>query len=429
MDATLARDVQKYAELLVTVGLNIQAGQPVRISAEIAHRGFVRQVAAAAYEAGAKYVQIDWIDTPALKQRFLHSRTEFLGYFPGYEIARHEYMLEQGWARLSLVGAEYPEIFDDVDATAMRRTAVARSQALKFYMDKMMANQVQWCVAGVPTRAWAKQVFPDLAGEEALQHLWRTVLRTCRVDREDPRSAWLTHDEKLNRVVAFLDAKEVRSVRFVDSRVDEEGMPLTDLSVGLTDAPVWLGAGSKTPDGTLFFANMPTEEVFTTPHSKRTEGWVRISKPAFPFEREVHDALFRFGGGQVIEYDARIGKPVLDEFFEIEGAKRLGEVALVDISSPINRSGLIFYETLYDENATCHIAFGNAYPDGIRGGSMLSSKELAEAGANQAPAHVDMMIGTETMNVFGESADGTIVTLMENGRFTVFDEEDRHDGS
>lgn len=417
MRLELEKQQRDYAYLLIHVGVNLQPGQSLRISAEIAHRGFVRQVVAAAYQAGAQYVHVDWIDAPAAKQRYLYSQPDYLDYLPGYEVERHQYMLDNRWARLALVGPEYPDVFDDVDPAAMRRAAVARSQMLKFYMDRMMANQVQWCVAGVPTRAWAAQVYPDMPGSEALENLWQTVMKTCRVDEADPAEAWRKHDQALARVIDYLHANDVRSVRFVDSQVDENGAPLTDLTVGLTDQPVWLGASSVTPDGVTFFANMPTEEVFSTPHRLRTRGWARISKPAFPFEREVRDAWFRFEEGEVVEYGAATGQAVLDELFAIDGAKRLGEVALVDVSSPVNRSGLLFHETLFDENATCHIAFGNAYPDGVQGGSSLSPDQLMEAGANQSPSHVDVMIGNATMNVYGETAGGSTVTIMENGRF------------
>ena len=280
-----------------------------------------------------------------------------------------------------------------------------------------MANDVQWCVAGVPTRAWASQVFPDLPSDQALDQLWQTVMQTCRVYEEDPPAAWLAHDAALHRVIEYLAEKQVRSVRFVDSQLGDDGKPLTDLTVGLTDRPVWVGAGSRTPDGTLFFANMPTEEVFSTPHNQRTQGYARITKPAYPFEREVTGAWFRFEDGEVVDYGAATGQQVLDELFSIDGAKRLGEVALVDLSSPIYQSGLLFYETLFDENATCHIAFGNAYPDGLEGGSSMTEEQLADAGANQSPSHVDVMIGSDTMCVYGECADGSTVTIMENGRF------------
>ena len=371
----------------------------------------------AAYEAGARFVQVDWIDSPTARQRLLYSTPDDLDYFPGYEVDRHQYMLDNRWARLALVGPEYPDVFDDVDASAMRRAGQARSQALKFYMDKVMANQVQWCVAAVPTRAWAAQVLPDLAAAAAVDELWRQVLSVCRVNAHDPAVAWSAHDAALRRVVDFLAEKEIRAIRLVDTLVDREGKPRTDLTVGLTDKPVWMGVAAQTPDGTVFFPNMPTEEVFTTPHNRRTNGWVSTSKPAYPFDREVRDAWFRFVDGEVAEYDAGRGKGVLDELFAIDGARRLGEVALVDVTSPVNQTGLIFYETLFDENAACHIAFGNAYPDGLQGGSSLSEVELEAAGVNQSPTHVDVMIGTETMTVYGECADGSIVTIMENGRF------------
>lgn len=419
MTSTLDEQKRTYAELLITVGVNLQHGQSLRISAEIAHRAFVRQVVAAAYDVGAKYVQVDWIDSPTSKQRFIHSEADFLDYFPGYEKEKHQYWLDKHWARLALVGPEYPNIFDDVDPTTMRRVSVARSNMLMFYMNRMMANDIQWCVAAVPTRAWAMQIYPDLSGAEALTQLWQTVLATCRVDADDPELAWQEHCTKLDNVIDVLATKQVRSVHFVDSATDEAGRPLTDLTVGLTGKPIWMGASSETPDGTIFIANMPTEEVFSAPDNRRTEGYVRITKPAFPFEREVRDAYFRFKEGEVVEYYAAKGEGTLTELFAIDGAKRLGEVALVDISSPIYQAGLTFYETLFDENATCHIAFGSAYPEGYEGGTEMSEEELSKVGVNRSQIHVDVMIGSATMNVYGICADGTTVTIMESGQFVT----------
>ncbi len=356
-------------------------------------------------------------DAPTSKQRFLHSDPDFLDYFPGYEKERHQYWLSNHWARLALVGPEYPNTFDDVNASIMRRAAVARSSMLTFYMNRMMANDIQWCVAAAPTRAWAQQIFPDLSGSEALEELWKLVLHTCRVDTEDPTLAWQEHCARLNNVIDTLAQKHVRSVRFVDSAKDEQGQTLTDLTVGLTDKPVWMGVDSQTPEGTSFIANMPTEEVFSTPHNQRTEGYVRTTKPAFPFEREVRDAYFRFEAGEVVEFSAENGEETLEEMFAIDGAKRLGEVALVDISSPIYQSNLTFYETLFDENATCHIAFGSAYPEGYEGGTEMTEEQLTVVGVNRSQTHVDMMIGSPTMNVFGSCVDGTTITIMENGKF------------
>lgn len=417
MNSPMATLRQRYADLLVSTGLNLQPGQSLRIGAELAHRDLVRDVAEAAYRGGAPYVQVDWQDTPLAKARLVHSQPDRLSYFPDFEVARHRQMIDEGWARLSLVGPEFPDLLDDVDPAAMRTVAVTRSQKIKFYMQAVMANQVQWCVAAVPTPAWAEKVFPTLPPAQALDALWDVILRTCRVDQPDPAAAWQAHDRMLKGVVDFLARQQVRSLRFLDAQPGPDGRPRTDLTVGMTDRPQWMGAAAQRPDGVVFFPNMPTEEVFSTPHNRRTEGWVRISKPAFPFQREVRDAYFRFAEGEVVEFHAAVGQEVLEQFFALEGTRRLGEVALVDVRSPVSQADVVFYETLFDENAACHIAFGEAYPDGVVGGSKLDEEELRRLGANQADAHVDMMIGTPAMRLTGLCADGSEVVIMENGSF------------
>jgi aminopeptidase len=423
--------LQNYADLLIRVGLNLQPGQALRVSGELAHSELVRRVAGAAYRAGARYVHVDWVDDPVARSRLQHSAPEHLEYYPDYEVARHRQMVDEGWARLSLVGPEFPNIFDDVDPGRLRRVSAARRQRIKFYMQAVMSNRFQWCVAAAPTSAWAQQVFPDVALADALDRLWRVILQTCRVDRPDPAQAWQEHDDQLKRISAFMARRDVRTIRYLDPAPGPDGEPATDLTVGLTDHPNWVGGSSTTQAGVRFMANMPTEEVFSTPHRARVSGWVRTSKAAFPFGRRVDDAYFRFEEGQVVEYRAGVGQDVLEQFFQIPGTERLGEVSLVDVRSPINRSGLLFHETLFDENAVCHIAFGDGYAEGVRGGDDLPEEELRAAGINQSDEHEDFMIGTPSMNVLGTCADGSQVTIMQDGQFTqeVLDAQPEEDAA
>ena len=328
-------------------------------------------------------------------------------------------MLDETWVRLALVGDQFPDLLADVDPAAMRTVAVTRSQKLKFYTQAMMANHMQWCVAAVPTAAWAAKVFPELAEAEAIARLWSLILQTCRADQPDPVAAWQQHDATLKGVAGFLMQHQVRKLHFLDTAPGPDGKPATDLTIGLTDRPQWLGGSAERTDGLLFFPNMPTEEVFTTPDSRVAEGYARLSRTAFPFEREVTGAVFHFAGGQVVDYDAVTGKDVLDQFFAMDGTKRLGEVALVDARSPVSRAGVVFYEILFDENAACHIAFGEAYPDAVVGGTSMSPDALQALGVNKADAHLDVMIGTPTMLVTGHCLDGSVVTIMENGQFVA----------
>lgn len=416
--ATTDEQKQSYADLLIRIGINLQPGQSLRIGAEIGHREFVHLAVDAAYRAGARYVHVDWSDDPSARSRLVHSADEYLDFYPDYEVARHQQMVDEGWPRLSLVGPEFPHLFDDIDPQRLRRVSSARRTRVKFYMQGVMTNRFQWCVAGVPTVAWAQQVFPDLPVLEAVDQLWAMILQTCRADLPDPAAAWQAHDHNLKRVAAFMKQNQVRAIRYLDTATGPDGNAATDLTVGLTDFPNWVGGSSDTQGGIPFMANMPTEEVFSTPHKDRVSGWVRTSKAAYPFDRRVDGAYFRFEAGEVVEYQAGVGQEVLEQYFDIPGTRRLGEVSLVDVRSPINRSGLLFHETLFDENAVCHIAFGDGYAEGVEGGDSLPEEELRALGINESNEHCDFMIGTETMRVLGTCADGSEVLIMENGQFT-----------
>ena len=417
MPETLTDLQQQYANLLVEFGLNLQPGQSVRISADLVHAPLVRLVAETAYRMGAPYVHVEWIYTPVTRARLKFSTPEQLDYFPEYEVTRHQQMLDETWVRLALVGDEFPDLLNDVDPAAMRTVAVTRSQKLKFYTQAMMANRMQWCVAAAPTPAWAAKVFPDLAPDEAIERLWALILGTCRADQSDPVAAWQRHDATLKRVAQYLMDHQVRKLHFLDSTPGPDGKPATDLTIGLTSRPQWLGGSASRTDGLKFFPNMPTEEVFTTPDNRVADGYVRLSRPAFPFSREVNGATFRFADGQVVDYDATDGKEVLDQFFALDGTRRLGEVALVDVRSPVGQANVVFYEILFDENAACHIAFGEAYPDAVEGGTSMSADELAALGVNKADAHLDVMLGTPTLQVTGHCADGSTVPIMAQGQF------------
>jgi aminopeptidase len=216
-----------------------------------------------------------------------------------------------------------------------------------------------------------------------------------------------------------MQAEQVRAVHLFDPALASDGKPATDLTIGLTDRPLWVGGSASTPAGVVFQPNMPTEEIFCTPHNERTEGYVRTSRPSYPMQREVDGAYFRFEQGEVVEFHAASGEDVLAQFFAIDGAKRLGEIALVDTRSPIFQSGRTYYEILFDENAACHFAFGEAYPECVEGGGSMSREELAALGVNGAETHVDFMVGTPTMNVTGITADGRRIPIMQAGQFVA----------
>ena len=412
-------EITRYARLLIKIGVNLQPGQPLRLTAELGHRDFVRVVAAEAYKAGALFVDVVWSDALTHKARYQHSAAEALDYAPEYTTARAREYLDRKYASLGLTGDEYPDAYEDVDPARMRRARMASHARISFYADAMMNDAVQWCVAGVPTPAWAMKVFPDLPADQAVEKLWAEIFRVVRLNEPDPIAAWQAHDARLTAIAKTLVSERVRAVRFFDLTLAEDGQPRTDLTVGLTRAPAWVAASSATPEGTRFLPNMPTEEIFSTPDARLTRGWMRTSKPVFVMGKEVRDAYVRFEDGSVVDFRAGQGEDALKQLFEIEGARRLGEVALVDIRSPINQSGLVFGDTLFDENAACHIAFGKAYPPGVAGGSEMSPEALAELGVNVARAHEDVMIGTDTMDVTGIREDGSSLPVMRAGRFVI----------
>jgi aminopeptidase len=388
------------------------------VRAELAHAELVRLIVAEAYALGAAYVQVDWTDALTQRSMLLGADLETWN-LPAYEIARHQQMVDEHWARLALVGPEFPFAFDDVAPARTRTMAVKRSRAIKFYTEAVMANQQQWCVAAVATPAWAQRVYPDLEPGAAVAALWQDILRFARADRDDPVAAWGEINRTLKAAADYLQRERVRAVHLFDPTPGPDGKPATDLTIWLTDRPLWVGGSANTPAGVAFQPNMPTEEIFCTPHNGRTEGYVRTSRPSYPMAREVDGAFFRFEAGEVVEFHAATGEDVLAQFFAIDGAKRLGEIALVDSGSPIFQSGRVFYEILFDENAACHLAFGEAYPECVEGGNSLSRDELDALGVNQAETHVDFMVGTPTMDVTGIDAEGRQVPIMRAGRFVA----------
>lgn len=417
IDLDLEHLQRTYAELIVRFGVNLQPKQSVLISAEIVARDFVVLLSDACYAAGARYVHIQWLESRTARSRLLHIADEDVEYLPEYEVTRFDQYVDERWARIAVTGEEFPSILADVDPQRIGRAASARSLKIKRYVDAQMSNRIAWTVVAHPTVNWAQKVFPQLDAADAVHRLWSLILKMVRADLPDPVHAWSEHDARLKKICAFMARHAVRAVRYFDPTPAADGKPSTDLTVGLNDAPIWIAGSSVTPEGVPFMANMPTEEAFCSPHRLKADGWVRTSKPIFPLSREVRNAYFRFEAGQCVEARAESGEDALLQFLEIPGARRLGEVSLVDVRSPVNQTGLVFFDTLFDENACCHIAFGRAYSECAAGASDMSPEQREAIGLNEAQTHEDFMIGTPTMDVFGIRADGSVVTVMKSGMF------------
>jgi len=403
--------LDRYADLAVHVGVGLHPGQRMELRTPIAAAPLARRIAAAAYRAGASYVTVRYSDDEIAKIRFAEAPEDS---FEEVELGRAEAMermAARGDAFVS-IDASDPEALKAADPARVATARVATQRAMKPFMRYTMADRVPWTILAAPEPAWAAKVFPNEDRDGAVAKLWEAIFAATRMDHDDPVAAWTEHVATLAARAETLSQRRYDALHFRG--------PGTDLTVGLADGHVWKGGGSTTPDGQRFVPNLPTEEVFTAPHAERVHGTVRASLPLSYGGRLIDGFSLSFEDGRVVAARAETGQEVLDQLLQSdEGARRLGEVALVSIDSPIYRSGLLFYETLYDENAASHIALGRAYRMCVDGGPNMSDEQAGAAGLNDSLVHVDFMIGTPETDVDGLHADGRKEPLMRSGRFVV----------
>lgn len=402
--------LEKYAQLIVKTGINIQKDQILVITTPIECASFARLIAKIAYEEGAKDVVMNWRDELFSKIRFTHGPEEIFEEFPSWQKELYISYTKEGAAFLS-ISASDPELMKDVDPERMAKAEKARSIALKEYYEQLMANKNVWCVASVPTPAWAAKVFPGLSEEDAVEKLWETICKTVRADQEDPVTAWEAHKNNLKEKMAFLNKNQFKMLHYKNSLG-------TDLRIELPEGHLWLGGSDYTPGGVEFIANMPTEEIFTLPKKTGVNGTVVSSMPLNYNGNLIDEFSFAFKDGKVVDFSAKKGYDVLKKLLETdEGALYLGEVALVPYDSPISNLNILFYNTLFDENASCHLAIGKAYPVCIKGGEDMSEAELEKAGVNDSLTHEDFMIGTADLEIMGTTIDGREIPIFKNGNF------------
>lgn len=404
--------LKKYARLLVKTGLNIQDNQILVIQSPIECASFARTVAEVAYNEGAKDVVINWRDDLFSRIRFLNAKDEVFDEFPEWRKEFYLSYAKEGAAFLSIAASD-PEIMKDVDTSKISRANKAGSIALKEYRERLMGNKNVWCVASIPTVSWAKKVFPDLSEEEAVEKLWDAIFTTVRINTDDPVKAWEEHKNNLKKYIEFLNNNKFKYLKYKNSIG-------TDLEIELPEGHIWMGGSDYTPDGLEFIANMPTEEVFTMPKKTGVNGTVVSSKPLNYNGNLIDNFTLTFKEGKVVDFSAEKGYEVLKSLLETdEGAKYLGEVALVPYDSPISNLNILFYNTLFDENASCHLAFGKAYSVCIENGDKMSEEELDEKGVNNSFVHVDFMIGTDDLEIIGMKDDGTEIQIFKNGNFAI----------
>jgi len=403
------RVLDRYAELAVQVGVGLRPGQRLLLRSPVSAAPLARRIVAAAYRAGAPYVQVMWSDEEVAKSRYVLAPDGSFGEVPFGQAEAMEGMAERGDAVVS-ISASDPEAFAAADPARVATARSALQQAMAPFTRHVMGNRIPWTILAVPTPAWAGRVFAEDDDEAAVAKLWDAILAATRMDLADPVAAWREHVATLEARAARLDERAYRALRFRG--------PGTDLVVGLADGHVWKGGATVSAAGQTFVPNLPTEEVFTAPHRDRVEGTVRASLPLAYGGRLIEGMSLRFERGRVVEAHADRGQEALDRLLDTdEGARHLGEVALVSIDSPIHRSGLLFLNTLFDENAASHLALGRAYRICVEGGVDADDETVAAAGLNESLVHVDFMIGSPETDVDGLAADGGEEPLMRSGRF------------
>ncbi|CAM4348997.1 aminopeptidase [Lacicoccus alkaliphilus] len=403
--------LEKYASLLVEVGLNVQKGQRVSINASADALPLVRLVTEKAYGKGAKDVNINLKDD-RLTQLHAHNK-DVLEYaeVPQWVIDQRMFYSDEKAAFLSITSSS-PELLKGVDQEKLKSMQIAYGNAFKEYSNRIQSDYHSWCVAGYPSVEWAKLVFPDKAEDAAVDALLELIFYTMRINHEDPVEAWLELDASLHEKVDILNEKHFHALRY-------EG-PGTDFTMELPEKHLWAGASSVNSEGVRFMANMPTEEVFTAPKKDGVNGCVSNTKPLSYGGNIIDGFKLTFKDGKVVDYEAEQGYDVLKNLLETDdGAQYLGEVALVPDDSPISNTGTLFFNTLFDENASCHIALGSAYGFSIDGGKDMSRGELTEAGLNDSITHVDFMIGSADLNIYGVDSEGAEIPIFIKGNWAI----------
>ena len=408
---TFEDKLDRLAEVAVKIGLGLRAGQEMLMSAPIDALPLVRRITEHAYRAGALLVTTFYGDDPAIVARYEHAPDASFDFAPVWMQDAIATAFRSGAARLAIAGAN-PALLAGQDPAKVSRANIAMSKASKPAMELITRHEINWTIVACATPEWAKLVFPGEPVDVAVAKLWEAIFKASRIDGDDPVAQWKEHGARLKRRVDVLNAKRFHSLHFKSA----DGA--TDLKVGLADEHLWAGGGTTAGNGVYCQPNIPTEECFTTPHKDRVDGVVRASKPLSHQGTLIENISVRFEGGRIVEAHATAGEDVLNRLISTDdGARRLGEVALVPHSSPIAQSGILFWNTLFDENAASHIALGQAYSTCLIGGEKMSEEELAKLGANSSLTHVDWMIGSGEMDVEGVSADGTTEPLMRAGEW------------
>jgi len=403
------RDLEKYAELSVKVGVNVQKGQTLYVAATLDAAEFVRLVVKKAYEVGADNVIVDWADDMVTRTKYELAPDEAFNEYPKWRAKEREELVEKGAAFMSIVSSS-PDLLKGVNPERIANFQKAAGAALIKHRQAVQSDKVSWTVVAAASPAWAAKVFPNESSEKQVEKLWNAIFKAVRVDTENPVEAWKQHDENLHQKVNYLNNKRYTKLHYT--------APGTDLTIELPKNHLWVGAGSVNEKGVEFMANMPTEEVFTVPFRTGVNGTVASTKPLSYSGNIIDRFSITFENGKIVDVKAEEGEEILKRLVETdEGSHYLGEVALVPFDSPISQSNILFFNTLFDENASNHLAIGSAYAFCIEGGKKMTPAELKENGLNESMTHVDFMIGSAEMDIDGILEDGSSEPIFRAGNW------------
>lgn len=405
--------LEKYARVAVVIGANVQKNQRLIVNSSTETRELAREIVKQAYAVGARSVEILWNDAVVTRYGYLGQSIEDLGSVPQWIIDRYHFYVDEGACLIS-IASPIPGVNEGVDALKIQTSSVAVSKAISFFRNHTMANKTQWCVIAAPNPVWASKIFPGLPAEEAVDRLWDAILNASRVRVDnDPVADWNRHNATLAAHNQLLNEHQFVSLKFQNKLG-------TDIVVRLVENHIWAGGSEHAANSVVFNPNIPTEETFTMPHKYGVDGIVFASKPLEYQGNLIEDFWLRFEHGKVVAFGAKKQEATLKNLLESdEGSSRLGEIALISNDSPISNSGILFLNTLFDENASCHMALGRAYPINVQGGVGMSQEQLEQIGYNHSLVHSDFMFGTADMEIVGTKNDGSKVTIFQNGNFVI----------
>ncbi len=402
-------NLEKYAELAVKVGVNIQKGQTLVVNSMLEGAELVRLITKKAYEVGAYNVIVNFSDDTINRLKYEYADDEVFKTYPKHRANEQNELAEQGAAYLSVISSS-PGLLKGINPERIANNQKASGQALQKFRAIIQSDKTAWSIVAVPSQSWADMVFPDAKEEERIALLWEAIFKATRIDQEDPVAAWKQHNDNLHTKVDYLNAKHYKKLHYK--------APGTDLTIELPDKHVWCGASSVSEAGVDFMANMPTEEVFSMPLKTGVDGVVSSTKPLSYGGNIIDRFSLTFKEGRIVDVKAEVGEEILKNLIETdEGSHYLGEVALVPHHSPISESNILYYNTLFDENASNHLAIGSAYAFNLEGGKTMSREELNDNGANDSITHVDFMIGSDQMDIDGITEDGVAEPIFRNGNW------------